>query len=65
MKNQQQNKFIESLCSDNFDPGKAISDLTGHEEVEIEKPKLSRKWQTRLDEQHECECDDLIFNEIV
>lgn len=59
MTNQQQNKFMNSLCSNNFDPGKAISDLTGHEPIEVKKPILSSYWQTKLDEQHECECEDI------
>lgn len=37
--NQKTNQFIKDICSDNFDPGKAITDLTGHEYIEIEKPE--------------------------
>ena len=36
--NSQDNQWFQAICSDNFDPGKAISDLTGHQPSEIEKP---------------------------
>ena len=35
---RQENKWIDAICSENFDPGKAISDLTGHEYIEVAKP---------------------------
>ena len=49
MQNQQQNKFLNALCSDNFDPGKAICDLTGHKAVEIKKPDLTEEELSKLE----------------
>jgi len=51
MENQQQNKFLNALCSDNFDPGKAICDLTGHKAVEIKKPDLTEKELAKLEKE--------------
>ena len=35
------NKFIDALCSKNFDPGTALKDLNGGEFQQVELPELN------------------------